>query len=125
MNPFKDCHIWTHEILRGNTRIFPRAYYPWPNNVLAVSRTMCHAGTRSVRPSIAPSSELQWGLTLIKPLCPYHLDYNRRHRSDGRKLLSPSTSRTVAARRGAPSANLLAGLDAPLTCALCPSPHNL
>ena len=29
---------------------------------------MCHAGTKSVRPSIAPSPEPQWGLTLIEPL---------------------------------------------------------
>jgi len=32
-------------------------------------------------------------------------DYNRRSRSDMRKLSSPSTSRTLAARRGEPSIN--------------------
>ena len=47
----------------------------------------------------------------------YSLDYNRRSRSDERKLSTPSTSRTPAARRGEPSTNLLAGLDAPPVCA--------
>ena len=37
--------------------------------------------------------------------------------SDGRKLSIPTTSSTLAAKRGAPSTNLLAGLDAPLACA--------
>jgi len=49
-----------------------RACSPRPNNVsrLAVERTMYHAGTTSARPSIAASSEPQWGLTLIEPLLP-------------------------------------------------------
>ena len=96
-----------------------RAYSLLPNNVshVADGRTMCHARTNSARPSIAPSSEPQWGLTLIEPLRPYYLDSGRRSRSDGRKLLILSTSRTLAVRRGEPSTNLLAGLDAPLTCA--------
>ena len=88
---------------------------------------MCHAGTKSARPSIAPSSEPQWELTLTEQLRPYTLDYNRRRRSDGRKLLTPSTSRTLAAVRGERSTNLLAGLDAPLACApsrQIPSPRN-
>ena len=88
---------------------------------------MCRAGTTSAWPSIAPSSEAQWGLTLIEPPCPYYLDYNRRSRSDGRKLSISSTSRTLATRRGKPSTNLLAGLDAPLACApsrQTPSPRN-
>ena len=53
---------------------------------------------------------------------------NRRNRSDGEKLSIPLTSRTLIAKRGVPSTNLLAGLDAPLACALSqqtPSPHNL
>ena len=93
-----------------------------------VGRTMCHAGTKSARPSIAPSSEPQWGLTLTEPLRPYYLDCNRRSRIDGRKLLIPSASRTLAARCGEQSTNLLAGLDAPLACApsrQIPSPRNL
>ena len=78
-------------------------------------------------PSIALLSEPQWGLPLTEPLRPYSLDYNRRSRSDGRKLSTPSTSRTPAARRGEPSTNLLAGLDAPPACApsrQIPSPCN-
>jgi len=65
----------TSNILRGHTKIFMRASYLQPNNVshMVITRTMCHAGTRSARPSIAPSSKLQWGLTLIEPLCPYFL----------------------------------------------------
>jgi len=80
-----------------------------------------------LRPSIATSSEPQCGLTLIEPLRPYSLDLNRRSRSNRKKLLIPSTSRTLAARCGAPSTNLLEGLDAPLACAPAqetPSPRN-
>ena len=119
VNPLRDCHLWTHQIFRGHTRIFARAYYLWPNNAshVAVGRTMWHARTKSARPSIAPSSESQWGLTLINPLRPYFLSSNRRSRSNGSKLSTTSTSRTLAARRGAPSTNSLAGLDAPLACA--------
>jgi len=74
--------------LRGHTRIFERAYYLRPNNAshVAVARTMCHAGTKSARPSITPSPEPQWGLTLIEPLRPYYLGSGRRSRSDGGKL---------------------------------------
>jgi len=78
---------------------------------------MCHAGTKSARPSIAPLSEPQWGLPLTESPRPYSLDYNRRSRSDGRKLSTPSTSCTPAARRGEQSTNLLAGQDAHLACA--------
>jgi len=78
---------------------------------------MCHAGTKSARPSITPLSETQWGLPLTEPPRSYSLDYNRISRSDGRKLLIPSTSRTPAARRGKPPTNLLARLDAPPACA--------
>ena len=58
----------------------------------------------------------------------YSLDYNRISRSDGRKLSTPSISRTPAARRGEQSTNLLAGLDVSLACApsrQTPSPCNL
>ena len=72
---------------------------------------MCHVGTKSARPFIAPSSEPQWGLTLIEPLHPYIHGSIRRGRSDGKKLSVPSTSPTPAARCGAPSTNLLAGPD--------------
>ena len=49
---------WTQQILRGHTRILARVYFPRPNNVshVAAGRTMCHAGIKSVRPSIAPFS---------------------------------------------------------------------
>jgi len=59
MNPLRDCHLRTHQILRGHTRIFARAYFLRPNNVshVAAGRTMCHAGTKSARPSIAPLPE--------------------------------------------------------------------
>jgi len=112
MNPLRDCHLRTHQILKGHTRVFVRAYYLGPNNVglshVAIGRTTCHNGTKTARPSIAPSSEPQWGLTRIEPLRPYYLSSGRRSRSDGRKLFIPSTSRTLAARRGEPSTNLLA-----------------
>ena len=104
MNPLRDCHLWTHQILRGSTRMFVRAYFLRPNNVshVAAGRTMCHAGTKSARPSIAPVAKPQWGQTLKEPLRPYYLGSGRRNRSDGR---SPSTSRTLAARRGEQSKN--------------------
>ena len=97
---------------------FARAYFLWLNNVSHVAgwRTMCHAGTKSARASIAPLYEPQWGLPLSELPRPYSLDYNRR-RSDGRKLSTTLTSHTLAARRGEQSINLLAGLDVPLACA--------
>jgi len=102
VNPLRECYLRTHKMLRGHTRIFARAYYPRLNNVsnVAVGRTMCHAGIKSARPSIASSSESQWELTLIELSCPYYLDMNRRSRSDGRKLSIPSTSRTLATKHG-------------------------
>jgi len=75
--------------------------------------------------TITPSSEPRWRLTLIQPLRPGYL--GRRSRNAGRKLSIPSTSRTLAARRGQSSTNVLAGLDAPFTCAQSrqtPSPRN-
>ena len=59
VNPSRDYHLQTHQILRGHTRIFARAYFLRLNNVshVAVGRTMCHAGTKSARPSIASLSE--------------------------------------------------------------------
>ena len=60
---------------------------------------MCHVETKSARPSIAPSSEPRWGLTLIEPLRPYYLGSGRISRRDGRNLSIPSTSRTLAASR--------------------------
>ena len=83
---------------------------------------MCHAGTKSARPSIAPLSEPQWGLPLTEPPRPYSLDYNRRSKSDGRKLQTPLTSRTPAASCGEQSTNLLAGLDDPNR--MCPVSAN-
>ena len=129
MNPLRDCHLQTHQTFRGHTRIFARAYYLRSNNAshVAVGRTMCHAGTKSARPSIDPSSEPRWWLTLIEPLSPYHLGSGRRCWSDGRKLSIPSTSRTVAAGRGEPSTNLLPGVDVLFTSApslQTPSPRN-
>ena len=129
VNPWRDCHLRTHQILRGHTRIFARAYFLQLNNAchMAVGRTMCHVGTKSARPSIAPLSEPQWGLTLTEPPHLYSLNYNRRSSSDGRKLSTPSTSCASVARRGEHSTNLLAGLDAPLASApsrQMPSPRN-
>jgi len=79
VNLLRDCHLRTHQIFRGHTRIFERAYYLRPNNVfhVAVGRTMCHTGTRGARPSIALSSENKWGRTLIEPPCPNYLDLNK------------------------------------------------
>jgi len=129
VNPSRDCHLWTHQILRGHTVISARAYFLRLNNVfhVAAGRTMCHAWTKSEKPSITPLSEPQWGLPLTEPPRSYSLDYNRRSRGDGRKLSTPSTSRTPPARRGEQSRNLLAGLDAPPACdpsRQIPSPRN-
>jgi len=96
MNPLRDCHLRTHQILRGHTRIFARAYYLRSNNAshVVVGRTIYHAGTKSARPSIVPTPEPHRGLSLIEPLRLYYLGSGRRSRSDGRKLSIPSTSRT-------------------------------
>jgi len=88
---------------------------------------MCHVGINSVRPSIASSSESQWRLTFRESLRPYFHCSNSRGRNVGKKLSIPSTSRTPAARFGAPSINLLAGIDTPPASSpsqQIPSPHN-
>jgi len=96
VNPLRDCHLRTHQLLRGHITIFARAYFLRLNMVshVAVGRTTCHAWPKSARASIALLSEPQWGLPLTEPPRPYSLDYSRRSRSDGRKLSTPSTSRT-------------------------------
>ena len=92
---------------------------------VAVAITMCHAGTKSARSSFlrAPAGfdSDRAALSLLSRI-------EEENRSDGKKLSIPSTSRTLAARRGAPSINLLGGLEAPFACApshQTPSPHNL
>jgi len=72
MNLLRDYHLWSHQTLRGHTRILARAYYLWPNHVSheVIKTTMCHAGTKRVRPSISPLPEPQWGLALIELLRP-------------------------------------------------------
>jgi len=127
MNLLRNCHLQTHQTMRGHTRIFVRAYYLRLNNVshVAVGRIMCHAGTK---PSIAALPRPQWGLTQIDWLRLFYLDSSKRNRSDGRKLLIPSTSCTPAARCGEPWTNLLPCLDVPLTSfpsRQTLSPHNL
>ena len=119
MNPFRDCHLQTQQTVRMHTKSFANACYLRLNNVshMVVTRTTCHVGTMSTRPFIAPSSEPQWGLILTELLHPNFLGLNRRSRSDGKKLSIPSTSCTQAARCGAPSINLPAGLESLLTCA--------
>jgi len=44
VNPSRDCHLRTHQRLRGHTRIFTRVYFLRLDNVfhVAVGRTMCH-----------------------------------------------------------------------------------
>ena len=75
VNPLRDCHLWTHQTSRRQTKIFARAWYLQPNSIshLAVTRTMCHAVTESAKPSITSSSDLHWGLIPIEPLHPYYL----------------------------------------------------
>jgi len=129
VNLLKDCHLQTQQTSSRCTKIFAGALCLRPNNVshVAAARIMCHTGINSARASIAPSSELLCGLTLIKVLWPYFLNWNRS-RNDGRKLSIRLTFRTLAARCGAPSTNSLACLYAPLACALfqqTPSPPNL
>ena len=53
----------------------------------------------------SPSSESQWGLTVTESPRPYFHGSTIRSGSDGKKLSNPSTSRTPAARHGAPSTN--------------------
>jgi len=106
------------------------ACYPRPNNV-AVARTMCHAGTKSfirapvgTDPDTAAATLLSRNRNRSDGSCQRNRNRTdgrkfskNRNMSDGRKLSIPTTSSTLAAKRGAPSTNLLAGLDAPLACA--------
>ena len=113
MNPWRDCYLRTHQTLRGHARIFARAYYLRPNNEshMTAGRTMCQ----------------ELCATLIEPLRPYYPGSGRRSRRYERKLSFPSTSRTLAARRGEPLTNSLAYLDAPFSSApswQIPSPRN-
>ena len=82
-------HHRPHQLLRGHTRTFMRgrAYFLRPNNVshVAARRTMCHVGTKSARPSVAPLPEPQWRLALTEPLRPYYLGSGKMSRSDGWK----------------------------------------
>jgi len=59
MNLLRDCRLRTHQTLSGHTKIFTRSNYQRPNNAshVAAGRTMCHAGTKSARPSINPLPE--------------------------------------------------------------------
>ena len=62
-NPLRDCHLRTQQTLRRRTRNYVRACYLRPNSVspLAVARNICHVGTKSARPFIAPSFKPQQG----------------------------------------------------------------
>ena len=86
MNPSRDCHLRTHQILRGHTRNFVRACILRANKVSQVATGKLCAMLDKECGTHYPSSETQWGLILIKPLCPYYLGSGRRSRSDGRKL---------------------------------------
>jgi len=107
-NPLTDSHLRTQQTSRRHTRNYARAYHLRLNNVspLGVARIMCHVGTKSARPFVAPSSEPQLGLSLTEPPRPYFHGSTIRSRRDGKKLSIPSISRTPAERRGAPSPNL-------------------
>jgi len=114
---------WTRHM-----RNYARVSYLQLNNAfqVAVARTTCYVATEGARPFVAPSSEPQCGLTLIESLRPHFLN-SIRSRIDGMKLSIPLTSRTPVAKCGAPSINLLAGLDAPFACnrsRQTSSPHN-
>jgi len=75
----------------------------------------------SPRLFIAPSFKPQTGLNLIELLRPYCLGSNRRSRSDGKKPLISSTSRTPAA--GMKHYNKLTGRSGRFFC-LCPISAN-
>jgi len=60
---------------------------------------MCHVGTKTVRPFISSSSELQSGLNMTKPIRPYFDGWTRSSKIDGNKLSMLSTCRIPASRR--------------------------
>jgi len=109
----------TTKIEKAYQEILGRACYLQLNNLshMAVTKIMCHVGTKSARPFIVPTPKSQWGLTLIEPLRSCFHGSGRRGRNDVKKLSILSTSRTPATRHKAPSINLLASLDTPLACA--------
>ena len=129
MNPLRDCHLRTHQTLRENTKIFARAYYlrpkmhpTWP------SEELCATLVQRVRDPLSllhssPGRDWLWQSRFVPTIstraeeagamggsCQFH-----RHLA------------LLAARRGEPFTNLLAGLDAPFTSApsrQIPSPRS-
>ena len=114
--------VWKQFVVIGvhEFRSWARVCYLRLNKLshVAAARTMCHVGTTSAKPLVVPSSETQWRLTLTEPFRSMFLRSTRRARSDGRKLSAPSTFRTLAARHGEPSTNVLTRSNTSFVCAL-------
>ena len=129
MNPLRDCHLWTHQTSRGHTKVFAWAWYnsqtmcpTWP------SEELCAMFGRECETLYCSFIRAPVGTDSDRATTSLHFRLGQKNRSDGRKLSIPLTSCTLAARRGAPSTNLLADLDTPLSCASSrqtPSPRNL
>jgi len=82
--------------------------------------------SRGRRKNYVPCWDKEY-VTLSASLRPYFHNSTRRGRNDRKKRSDPSTSRTPAAMREAPSTNLLAGPETPPVCAASrrnPSLHN-
>ena len=83
MNLLRDCYLRTQQISRRHTtrrNYVKTCCMGLLSNIshVAVARTICRAGTKSARPSIAPSSEPQCGLTLTEPFLPWFHGSTRR-----------------------------------------------
>jgi len=119
MNPLRDCHLRTHQALRGYTRLFARAYFLQANNAshVAVGRTMCHAATKSARLSIAPSPETPVGTDSVRAASSL-LSRLGQKKQERREEAVNSIDFSHSSRKAWRTINnLLAGLDAPFTSA--------
>ena len=123
MNPLRDCHLRTQQRSRRHTKNFAAKCIPrgLRKNVPCWDEECKTLYCSFLRAPVETDSDRAASFLLSR------LGSGRSGRSNGKKLLIPSTSRTPVARRWAPSINLLAGLDAPLVCApsqQTPSPRN-
>jgi len=90
-----------------------RAYQDFCESLLSAGKQRIPRGRRKNYVPCWDKECERDSLSLVDPspsgARPYSPDYNRRSRSDGRKLSTPSTSRTLAERPVEPQANLLTG----------------
>ena len=90
-NPLRDWYLWTEQTSRAHTWSYARGCYFPTNNLsnVAVARILCQVGTKSAGYFIAPSSELQYELTLTEPLHPLFRDLTGKRREQKQEVVNP------------------------------------